>query len=171
MDLPECGGGNKVIALSRTPTEVWCATGIEDREKCPLEDGEDSLKDDWDNRLPDVCGILATSNAEFLRGKVTSLVMLFHPLFVGLGAEAECIRGSVPEQPPRSLRGGSGGGLVSRGGKRGASVACFVRGDVSPTEDSRFLLGGSGGGGKEGGLGRGGGGGGILFAENEGLEG
>lgn len=157
--------------LSRTPTDVWCATGIDVRAKCPLEDGEDSFNDDWDNRLVVVCGILVTSKAEFLRGKVTSLLILFQPLFEGLGTEVEWTRGSVPEQPPRSLRGGNGGGLVSRGGRRGASVACFVRGDVSPTEDSRFLLGGRGGGGKEGGLGRGGGGGGTLFVENDGLEG
>lgn len=160
-----------MIALSRTPTDVWCATGIGDNAKCPLEDGEDSLIDDCDKRLAVVCGIFATSKAEFLRGRVTSLVILLQPLFVGLGTEAECIRGSVPEQPPRSRRGGNGGGLVSRGGRRGASVACLVRGEVSPTEDSLFLLGGRGGGGNEGGLGRGGGGGGTLFVENDGLEG
>lgn len=162
-----------MIGLSRTPTDVWCATGIGDSAKCPLEEeGEDSLRDDCDKRLVVVCGMLATSRAEFLRGRVTSLfVMLLQPLLVGLGTDAECIRGRVPEQPPRSRRGGNGGGLVSLGGRRGASVACLVRGEVSPTEDSLFLLGGSGGGGKEGGLDRGGGRIGKLFVENDGLEG
>lgn len=115
--------------------------------------------------------MFATSKAEFLLGKVTSRETLFQLLFEGLGTEAECIRGNVPEKPPKSRRGGRGGGLVSRGGSKGASVACLVRGEVSPTEDSRFLLGGRGGGGKEGGLGRGGGGGGTLLVENDGLEG
>lgn len=137
---------------------------------------EESFREDCERRLGVVCGKLATSNAEFLLGRVTSLETLAQPLFDGLckgGILAlECMRGNVPEAPVRSLLGGNGGGLVSRGGRRGASVACFVHGDVSPSDDSLFRRGGKGGGGNEGGFGNGGGSDdGRLLLINEGLEG
>lgn len=80
------------------------------------------------------------------------------------------MRGRVPELEAKSLLGGSGGGLVSLGGRSGASVACFIQGELSPTDDSRFRLGGKGGGGNEGGNG-GGKDVGRLLLKNEGLEG
>lgn len=137
---------------------------------------EVSFNEDCERRLGAFCGKLATSKAEFLLGSVTSLGTLLQPLLDGLCTggklEAECIRGRVPDAPDRSLRGGNGGGLVSRGGRRGASVACFVQGDVSPIDDSLLRLGGKGGGGNEGGFGNGGGNDdGRLLLMKDGLEG